>query len=78
MSHFPDPLHLIKLLLQLLKDIDYVQRMTSNSVYREVLQYFKYVNKYMLIKYFIVSMCELLERVKLATIATKNKEINLT
>jgi hypothetical protein len=32
----------------------------------------------MFIKYFIVSMCELLESVKLAPAKTKNKKINLT
>jgi len=65
-------------MLLLLKDIDNLQRKTSNIVYREVLQGFKYISKYMFLKYFIVSMCELLKRVNLATNKTKNKKINLT
>ena len=62
----------------LMKDIDNLQRMTSSIVYREVLHCFKYINKYMFIKYFTVSMYELLESVKLATTKTKNKKINLS
>ena len=65
-------------MLHLLKEINNLQRMTSNIVYQEVLQGFKYISKYMFFKYFIVSMCELLERVNLATTNTKNKKINLT
>jgi len=61
-----------------MKDIDNLQRMTSNIVYREVLQCFKYINKYIFIKYLIVSVCEILERIKLATTKTKDKKINLT
>jgi hypothetical protein len=51
MWHFPDPVRLTALLLQLVKGTDSLQRMTSNTVYREVLQRFNYINKYMLIKY---------------------------
>ena len=60
MWHFLASVRLTVLLLQLLKDIDSLQRMTSNTVYREVLQSFNYINKYMLIKYLIFSTCQLL------------------
>jgi len=60
MWHFLPSVRLTALLLQLLKDIDSLQRMTSNTVYREVLQSFNYINKYMLIKYLIFSTCQLL------------------
>jgi hypothetical protein len=51
MWRFPDHVRLTALLLQLLKGTDSIQRMTSNIVYREVLQSFNYINIYMLIKY---------------------------
>jgi hypothetical protein len=38
--------------------------MTSDIVYREVLESFKYINKCLLIKHFIVSTCELLAGVQ--------------
>ena len=38
---------------------------TSNIVYRKVLESFKYINNSLLIKYFIVSTCELFARAQL-------------
>jgi hypothetical protein len=62
MWHFPDSVRLTALLFSLLNATDSLQRMTSNTVYREVLQCFKYINKYMFIKYLIFSTCQLLAR----------------
>jgi len=49
MWHFPDSVRLTAVLLQLLNSIDSLQRMTSQTVYREVLQSFNCKNKYILI-----------------------------
>ena len=62
--HFADPVRLTALLLQLLKGMDSLQGMTSNTVYREVLRSFNYINKYMSIKYLIFSTCQLLVRIQ--------------
>jgi hypothetical protein len=68
--HFPDPLHLTTSLLQLLRDIDNVQRMTEKLMYKKhcISRHaliFQYINKALLIKYCIVFTCELFALVRL-------------
>ena len=60
MWHFADCVRLTALLLESLKDIDSLHRMTSHTAYREVLQRFNYIHKYMSNKYLIFSTCQLL------------------
>jgi hypothetical protein len=44
--------------------IENYRLITSNIVYRKVLESFRYLNNSLLIKYFIVSTCELFARVQ--------------
>jgi hypothetical protein len=60
----PDPLHLTTSLLQLLKGIEGIENDKSNILHREELK-LQYVNKSLLIKYFILSTRELLACVQL-------------
>ena len=64
MWHYPDPVRLTALLLQLLKGIDSLQRMTSKTVHPEELQSFNHINKYMLNKYLFFSTWELLAQIQ--------------
>ena len=57
MWHSADPVHLATLLFHLLKGIDILQRMTSNTVYWEVLQNFKYIKIYKNIYFLVIVSC---------------------
>jgi hypothetical protein len=67
MGHFPDPRHLTASFSQLLQGVGSVQKMIGwqhQTLYFEKLfQFFKYINRSLLIKYFIVSTCDLFARV---------------
>ena len=67
MFRFPEPLHLTTSLLHRQRT-ETDKLMTSQVVFREVLQSFRYIYKYLLMKHFILSTCQLFAQVHLVSL----------